>query len=91
MKGIRLNNAMKEDKYAGQCQKTNGSCPENIAMLGSLPPLRALSSYCLEFALAISDLGQVEFISFNRIYPSFLYPGGDLKDDNTYPIIKHPN
>ena len=71
--------------------KTNVPCPENIVMLGSLPPLRALSSYCLEFALAISDLGRVEFISFNRIYPAFFYPGGDLKDDNTYPSIEHPN
>ncbi len=91
MKGIRLNNPMKEDRHTGQCHKRNGPGPENIAMLGSLPPLRALSSYCLEFALAISDLGQVEFISFNRIYPSFLYPGGNLKDDNTYPTITHPN
>jgi glycosyltransferase involved in cell wall biosynthesis len=81
---------MKEDRYTGECLKTNGSCPENIAMLGSLPPIRALSSYCLELALAISDLGRVEFISFNRIYPSFLYPGGDLQDDNTYPTITHP-
>ena len=82
---------MKEDGYADQCHKRNRPCPENITMLGSLPPLRALSSYCLELALAISDIGQVEFISFNQIYPIFLYPGGDLKDDNTYPTIEHSN
>jgi len=82
---------MKEDRYTGEYQKTNGSCPENIAMLGSLPPLRALSSYCLELALAVADLGKVEFISFKKIYPARLYPGGDLKDDHTFPIIGHPN
>jgi glycosyltransferase involved in cell wall biosynthesis len=61
--------------------------PKNIAMLGSLPPLRALSSYCLSFSLSMSELTSVEFISFRKIYPSFLYPGGDLRDDDTFPPI----
>ncbi len=59
-------------------------------MLGSLPPLRALSSYCLEFALAAADVADVEFMSFKRIYPSFLYPGGNLQDDDTFPGFSHP-
>jgi len=57
----------------------------SITMLGSLPPLRALSSYCLEFSLAVSRLVETEFISFKHIYPTFLYPGGDLKEDHTFP------
>ncbi|MFC1813515.1 glycosyltransferase [Thermodesulfobacteriota bacterium] len=71
--------------------KPHRSGPENIAMLGSLPPIRALSSYCLELALAAADLGKVEFISFKKIYPAFVYPGRDLKDDHTFPRINHSN
>jgi glycosyltransferase involved in cell wall biosynthesis len=56
-----------------------------IAMLGSFPPLRGLSSYCLEIAEALAASVNVEFISFKRMYPGFLYPGGDLKDDLTFP------
>ena len=58
---------------------------KKIAMLGTFPPLRGLSSYCLEIASALSGLVKVEFISFKKIYPSFLYPGGNLKDDYTFP------
>jgi glycosyltransferase involved in cell wall biosynthesis len=56
----------------------------NIAILGSFPPLRALSSYCLELSRSLSRICNVNFISFRSIYPSFLYPGGGLKD-NTFP------
>ena len=58
-------------------------------MLGSFPPLRGLSSYCLELSMALADLVQVEFISFKKLYPGFIYPGGDLKNDYTYPTIAH--
>jgi len=66
-------------------------CPGNmkIAMLGSLPPLRGLSSYCLELALSIANLVEVEFISFKKLYPAFIYPGGGLGEDNTFPVIRH--
>ncbi|MDP3283734.1 MAG: glycosyltransferase family 4 protein, partial [Desulfobacterales bacterium] len=66
-------------------------CPDSIkiAMLGSLPPLRGLSSYCLELALSIANVVEVEFISFKKLYPSFIYPGGGLGDDNTFPVIRH--
>jgi glycosyltransferase involved in cell wall biosynthesis len=60
-----------------------------IAMLGSLPPLRALSSYCLEFSMSMADLTRVCFLSFRKIYPAFLYPGGSLQDDHTFPKIVH--
>ncbi|MFH2064838.1 MAG: glycosyltransferase family 4 protein [Pseudomonadota bacterium] len=60
-----------------------------IAMLGSLPPLRALSSYCLEFSVAMANLTRVCFLSFQKIYPGFLYPGGMLQDDHTYPGVSH--
>jgi glycosyltransferase involved in cell wall biosynthesis len=64
---------------------------KHVAMLGSLPPLRALSPYCLGLANAMADVLKVEFISFNKIYPGFLYPGRDLEEDHTFPAINHPN
>jgi len=60
---------------------------KHIAMLGSLPPLRALSSYCLELSHAMAGLMSVNFISFKKIYPPLFYPGGDLKDDDTFPEV----
>lgn len=58
-------------------------------MLGTLPPLRGLSSYCLELALAMANLVPVEFISFKKLYPGFLYPGGRLKEDHSFPDANH--
>ncbi len=59
-------------------------------MLGSMPPLRALSSYCLALASAMARYGTVEFISFKEIYPRMLYPGGNLRDDHTFPALDSP-
>ena len=56
-----------------------------IAMLGSFPPLRGLSSYCFEIAKAVAASVNVDFISFKKMYPGFLYPGRDLRDDLTFP------
>ena len=58
-------------------------------MLGTLPPLRGLSSYCLELAPALASLVPVEFISFKKLYPGFLYPGGRLKEDHSFPDVNH--
>ncbi|MCP4694635.1 MAG: glycosyltransferase family 4 protein, partial [Desulfobacterales bacterium] len=60
------------------------------AMLGSLPPLRALSGYCLALAAAMAEQGEIEFISFKEIYPRRLYPGGGLRDDHTFPAMDQP-
>jgi glycosyltransferase involved in cell wall biosynthesis len=61
----------------------------SVAMLGTLPPLRGLSSYCLELALAMANRAQVEFISIKKLYPEFLYPGGRLKEDHSFPDVNH--
>ncbi len=61
--------------------------PYTIAMLGTLPPVRALSSYCFELADAMAKLCDIEFISFKKIYPALLYPGGNPADDHTYPQL----
>lgn len=58
-----------------------------VSILGTLPPIRGLSSYCRELAVALSEKCRVEFISFRKIYPAFLYPGGAPGDDNTYPAL----
>ena len=71
-------------------QEADPIMPEKVTMLGSLPPLRALSSYCLAVTMAMADLCHVQFLSFKKIYPAFLYPGGDLRDDHTYPPIDNP-
>ena len=62
-----------------------------ISLLGTLPPLRGLSSYCREFALALADTRPVAFISFNKLYPASLYPGGGLKEDVSFPVTEHGN
>jgi len=81
---------MQENRSNFSSQFLQAYKPKKIAMLGSMPPLRALSSYCLELAPAIADHCDVEFISFKKIYPSLLYPGGHLEDDNSFPLVKHP-
>ncbi len=60
-----------------------------VAMLGTLPPLRGLSSYCFALSLALADRVRVEFISFNKLYPGFLYPGGSLDEDHSFPAAEH--
>ncbi len=64
--------------------------PNNIAMIGSFPPLRGISGYCYELASAMAELCPVDFISFKKMYPGFLYPGGDPADDPTLPGVRHP-
>jgi len=61
-----------------------------IAMLGSFPPLRGVSAYCLELATAMAERCRVDFISFRKMYPSALYPGGNLTNDPTFPSIASP-
>ena len=60
-----------------------------VAMLGTFPPLRGLSSYCFELSIAMADLVKVEFLSFKKLYPDFLYPGGGLKEDHSFPAAEH--
>jgi len=48
-----------------------------ITMVGTLPPVKGISkNYCLPLAEAVSRLIDVDFLSFRRIYPERLYPGG---------------
>ncbi len=56
-----------------------------VAIIGSYPPLRGISSYCLEMAHSVAAHVAVEFISFKEMYPRFAYPGGDMADDPSFP------
>ncbi|WP_164513321.1 glycosyltransferase family 4 protein [Thiosocius teredinicola] len=59
-------------------------------MVGTLPPLRAISSYCEGVALALAEHTEVEFFSFSALYPKALYPGAIQVDDQSEPP-RHPN
>ena len=78
-------------KNGGGGNRPAGQEIKGVAMLGTMPPVRALSSYCLELARAVADLGRVQFISFKKIYPTVAYPGRDLSDDHTFPPLDHGN
>ncbi|MDH7508755.1 MAG: glycosyltransferase family 4 protein [Methanomassiliicoccales archaeon] len=47
-----------------------------ITMIGTLPPLKGISRYCYFLCSALSNLVDIEFVSFRKLYPNFLYPGG---------------
>ena len=50
-----------------------------VSMLGSLPPVKGVSSYTAHLLAALAADGDVdlEFIGFSSIYPRFAYPGGE--------------
>ena len=60
-------------------------------MLGTQPPLRGLSSYCLDLALSLCPRLSIEFISFKNLYPAAFYPGKRLEDDHSFPAGRHPH
>jgi len=47
-----------------------------VTLIGTLPPIKALSPYCFHLAKALSKKIDVEFINFKNILPDILYPGG---------------
>jgi glycosyltransferase involved in cell wall biosynthesis len=53
--------------------------PLRVTMLTSLPPSKGISTYSMPLLSALSERRDVsvEALSFRRMYPSFLYPGGE--------------
>lgn len=47
-----------------------------VTLIGTLPPLKGLSPYCLSLATELEKEVDLEFLGFRRLYPDFLYPGG---------------
>lgn len=50
-----------------------------VSMVGALPPLTWNSSYSLELSRALAQYIDLEFLSFKKLYPKFLYPGKDVE------------
>jgi glycosyltransferase involved in cell wall biosynthesis len=56
-----------------------------VSMLGTLPPLKALSPYCLGLATALDAAGvRLFFHSFSSLYPAWLYPTKEKPEDATF-------
>lgn len=60
-----------------------------ITLVGTLPPIKGISEYCIEQTRSLSKKVDVEFINFKSIYPEFLYPGGTKEFDPEF--IIQPN
>lgn len=52
-----------------------------ISMFGTLPPLKGNAYYCWHLSQALAQKVEVEFFTFKRLYPNFLYPGGTEEPD----------
>lgn len=48
----------------------------DITIIGTWPPLKGISPYCEALVSSLSRSAKINFISFRKIYPEFLYPGG---------------
>jgi glycosyltransferase involved in cell wall biosynthesis len=57
-----------------------------ITLIGTLPPIKALSPYCYHLAEALSKKIDVDFINFNNLLPNFWYSGG-FKEKKSYSFI----
>lgn len=54
-----------------------------VTMVGTFPPIKGISEYCMQLAGALGHLTEVDFVSFSHIYPERLYPGGTKEHDRT--------
>ena len=62
-----------------------------ITMLGTLPPLKGNAYYCWALSKELSKKIDLDFISFKKLYPEFLYPGGTLDKDVDFSISANKN
>lgn len=75
---------------SAQDRDTATECPARITIVGTLPPLKAISGYCEGLAMALARRTRVEFLSFQALYPAALYPGRSPSDDSQ-PTPRHEN
>ncbi len=60
-----------------------------VSMLGTLPPQKALSPYCLGLATALDKAGiRLFFHSFASLYPARLHPAKQPPEDATFEKIE---
>ncbi len=60
----------------------------SVSMIGSFPPLKAISSYCLELVNELDKRVNLLFFSFLSIYPSFMHPTKEEIYDDSFPDIQ---
>ena len=60
-------------------------------MIGTLPPIKGMSDYCIELTQALSKYVEIDFISFKKLYPEFLYPGGTKDADKNFKLKTNKN
>src|SRR4030042_5188024 len=56
-----------------------------VTLIGTLPPIKALSPYCFHLAQALSKKIDLQFINFINTLPNFLYKGG-MKENTSYSL-----
>lgn len=54
-----------------------------VTLIGTLPPLKGVSPYCLALATALEEEVDLEFVGFLKLYPDFLYPGGSQSEKSS--------
>lgn len=54
-----------------------------VTMVGALPPLKWNSLYSLELSRSLARYVDLDFISFKKLYPAFLYRGDAVEDKGT--------
>ncbi len=57
-----------------------------VTMVGALPPLKGNAYYCMSLGKKMSEKIPTQFISFRKLYPNFLYPGGVEDKDPKFEI-----
>lgn len=55
-----------------------------ITMVGSLPPIKGMSAYCLQLVQALCKVVEIDFINFKSIYPPIIYPIAATEDDKVF-------
>jgi glycosyltransferase involved in cell wall biosynthesis len=62
---------------------------KTVSMLGTLPPQKALSPYCLGLATALDAAGvRLFFYSFSSLYPAWLHPSKETPEDPTFKKLR---
>ena len=59
---------------------------DSVTLIGALPPLKGNAYYCASLAKELSKKINVEFISFRKLYPEYLYPGGEKDLDPEFQV-----
>ena len=61
---------------------------KRVTLVGTLPPIKSISDYCLELTKALLEHTDVEFVNFKHIYWEALYKGGGTKEKD--PLFTRP-